>query len=157
MREPIFLFLVVLIAISALGGVEPDAINFTAVDINGNKITLSDFKNKVVILDFWATWCLPCRQEIPNLVDIKNTFRNKNFEIISIDGFERNGDDKAVQFVKENKMDWIHIIDKTVGGDLANKYEVRNIPRIFVIKDGKIVSSNLRGDDLKKKIGQLLR
>lgn len=133
-----------------------NAIDFTAVDINGKNVKLSDFKGKVVLLDFWATWCPPCRKEIPNLIDIKRSFKGKNFEIISIDGFERGDDSRAVEFVKQHKMNWVHIIDKRKGGQIAKQYNVMYIPTMYVIKDGKIVASNLRGEALKNKIKELV-
>jgi thiol-disulfide isomerase/thioredoxin len=130
-------------------------IDFNAVDINGNKIKLSEYKDKVVVLDFWATWCPPCRREIPNLVDIKNTFKNKPFEIISI-ALERGSVEAAIEFVKEYKMNWVHIIDKEVGRKLADDYKIMYIPTMYVIKGGKIVATGLRGHELKSKLNQLL-
>jgi thiol-disulfide isomerase/thioredoxin len=157
MKKLVFHIIMMIIAVTVVNAAEQSIINFTATDIDGRKITLSDFNNKVVILDFWATWCPPCRQEIPNLIDIKNTYKNKNFEIISVDGFERNSDDAAVKFVKENKMNWIHIIDRKVGSDLADKYKIQYIPTMYLIKNGKIVATGLRGEELKKKVGELLQ
>lgn len=133
-----------------------DAINFTAVDISGENIELFAYKDKVVLLDFWATWCGPCRREIPNLIDIKNTFKNLPFEIISI-ALERGNIDYARLFVKDQKMDWIHIIDLTTGKQIAEKYHIMYIPSIFLIKNGKILASDLRGEELKEKIKQLLQ
>ncbi len=158
MKKLMFPILLVVLVVPFLlaQSVGSNAIDFTAVDINGKNIRLSDFNNKVVVLDFWATWCPPCRKEIPNLIDIKKTFKNKNFEIISIDGFERNSDAEAVKFVRDNGMDWIHIVNKTIGGDIANKYQIQYIPTMFILKKGKIVAVGLRGEELKKKIQELL-
>jgi len=132
-----------------------EAIDFSAVDMNGKKINLSDYNDKVVILDFWATWCGPCRREIPNLIDIKNTYKNKDFEIISI-ALERGSEEKVIQFVKNNNMNWVHIVDKETAGQLAQKYGIRYIPSMFIIKDGKVVATGLRGQQLKDKINQLI-
>jgi len=132
-----------------------NAIDFTAVDINGNNIKLSDYHDNVVILDFWATWCGPCRREIPHLIDIKNTFKDKKFEIISI-ALERGSEDAAIQFVKQKKMNWIHIVNKKITTQLAQKYQIKFIPTMFIIQKGKIIATGLRGQALKNKIQQLV-
>ena len=155
--SPLVLIMVslLLLPVSGTGTRDQEAIDFTAVDIAGNKIKLSDFNDRVVVLDFWATWCGPCRREIPNLIDIKNTFKNKKFEIISI-ALERGSEEAAIRFVKENRMNWVHIVDKQHAVSLAEKYQVMYIPSMFVIKNGKILASDLRGDELKNKIKELV-
>lgn len=138
-------------------GAGDSIIDFTAVDIEGKEVTLSDYNDRVILLDFWATWCGPCKREIPHLIDLKNKFDNpKKFEIISVNGFERRGDDAAKQFVKKNKMDWVHIIDRKVGYEISEKYKVQFIPTMLVIDKGKIVASGLRGEKLKAKIKELV-
>jgi thiol-disulfide isomerase/thioredoxin len=155
MKKLISLLLLIIFVAAGLNAQSYDIIDFSANDINGNKIKLSDYNNKVVILDFWATWCGPCRREIPNLIDIKNTFKNKKFEIISI-ALERGSSEKAVRFVKENNMNWVHIVNKEQTLELARKYQIRYIPTMYVIKNGKIVAAGLSGAALKRKIKELL-
>ena len=155
MRKLIFLSILIIFVVSGLKARTYDIIDFTADDLKGNKIKLSDYNDKVVILDFWATWCRPCREEIPNLVDIKNTFKNKKFEIVSI-ALERGSGEKAVKFVKENKMNWIHITNREQTMELARKYQIRYIPTMYVIKNGKIVAAGLTGAALKRKIKELI-
>ena len=159
MKKVVFQIILLVVFVSQLIGlsVGSDAIDFNAKDISGNEIKLSDFNDKVVLLDFWATWCSPCRREIPNLKDIKKTFKNKDFEIISIDGFERRSDESAIKFVKEHKMDWVHVIDKNVGFEIAKKYNVEYLPTMYIIKKGKIVATGLRGEQLKSKLSELLK
>jgi thiol-disulfide isomerase/thioredoxin len=152
----VFAALVISLGLSPLSAQSYDIIDFEAKDINGKTIKLSDFNDKVVVLDFWATWCPPCRKEIPHLVDIKNTFKGKDFEIISVDGFERGSTDAALKFIKENRMNWIHVLDKKKGREIAQKYHVQAIPTMYIIKNGKIVASGLRGKALKDKIKELV-
>ncbi|MCP5108018.1 MAG: TlpA family protein disulfide reductase, partial [bacterium] len=124
-------------------------------DIAGNKVNLYGYKDKVVLLDFWATWCGPCRKEIPTLVDIKKTYGDAGFEIVSI-ALERGNDAGAKKFVKENKMNWVHIINEKTGREIAQKYEIQYIPTMYLIKNGKILATGLRGEALKTKIKELL-
>jgi len=133
------------------------AIDFEAVDISGKKIKLSEFKGKVVILDFWATWCPPCIKEIPHLKKLYSTYKDEDFEIVSI-ALERKPREYALNFVKENKMNWVHVIDKDKGREIATEYKIRYIPTMYVIdKNGEIDASGLRGEKLGQKIAELLK
>lgn len=130
--------------------------DFSVKDISGRDVTLSDLKGKVVLLDFWATWCPPCRVEIPNLLEIYRQFKNKNFVMISV-SLDRNLQ-AARKFVKEKEMNWVHIIDLKAGLEIATLYQVEYIPSTFVIgSKGKIEARQLRGDELKSKIAALLK
>ena len=155
MKKFILIITILIIPVFAAAQVS-EPVNFTADDIKGNTIELDEYKGKVVILDFWATWCPPCRKEIPNLKEIYKTHKGNDFEIISI-ALERKPKEFALNFIKEWKMDWVHIIDNVKGREIAQKYKIRYIPTMYVIdKKGKIVSDRLRGEQLKKKIGELL-
>ena len=137
--------------------------NFTLPDINNNSISLSDFRNKIVLIDFWASWCKPCRIENPKLVKLYNQYSNQNFEIISIslDGTSRQKDPKnawikAIQ--DDNLSKWIHLSElngwKTYVREL---YNFNSIPyTILVDGSGKIVGKNLKGLELERKIKQLI-
>ncbi|MEN8153762.1 MAG: TlpA disulfide reductase family protein [Acidobacteriota bacterium] len=155
MKKILLIIILIIIPIFVSAQVS-EPVNFSAGDIKGNTIELDEYKGKVVILDFWATWCPPCRREIPNLKEIYKTHKNDKFEIISI-ALERKPKDFAINFVKEWKMDWVHIIDMQKGREIAKKYKIMYIPTMYIInKKGEIVASGLRGEQLKKKIGELL-
>jgi len=136
-----------------IGGTAPD---FSARDSAGLEVTLSGLKGKVVLLDFWATWCPPCRVEVPHLIDIQRKFSGKNFVLLSV-SLDRDLQ-AARKFVADKEMDWVHIIDWEAGRAIAEKYQVSYIPSTFVInRMGKIAASQLRGNELKVKIAELLK
>jgi peroxiredoxin len=151
----VFVFLATAVSCRAqgIGGTAPD---FSAKDIAGLDVTLSGLKGKVVLLDFWATWCPPCRVEVPHLIDIQRKFANRNFVLLSI-SLDRDLQ-AARKFVADKEMDWVHIIDWEAGRAIAEKYAVSYIPSTFVInRQGKIAASQLRGNALKDKIEELLK
>jgi len=138
----------------AQAGEEPP--DFSAKDVSGRSVKLSELKGKVVLLDFWATWCPPCRVEIPNLLGIFRNFKDKDFVMISI---SLDRDLQAARlFVKDKKMDWLQIIDLEAGQAIAALYQVEYIPSTFIInRRGKIEASHLLGGELKNKIAALLK
>ncbi len=121
------------------GNPSPD---FTAYDINGKEYHLSDFKGKNVYIDLWATWCAPCRMEIPYLEKLKKDYEGKNIEFISIDVY----DDKAKweKMVKSGKITGVQLIIPDRNAEFLKIYDVRGIPRfIFIDKEGKIINQNV--------------
>jgi len=132
------------------------ALDFSAKDIAGQVVKLSELKGKVVLLDFWATWCPPCRVEIPNLLEIHRKFKDKKFVLLSV-SLDRDLQ-AARKFIADKEMGWVHIADLAAGREISGKYQVEYIPSTFIInRQGKIESSQLRGNDLKDKIADLLR
>ncbi len=130
-------------------------IAFTALD--GRKVDLAAMKGKVVLVDFWATWCGPCVAELPNVKKAYEAHHEKGFEIVAISLDE---DKKALEkFIKDEKLPWPQAFDgKGWGSDLAQKFGIQSIPATFLIgKDGKVAAANLRGDELEKKVAELVK
>lgn len=129
-------------------------ISFTAID--GTEIDTTQMKDKVVLVDFWATWCGPCVAEMPNVISAYNEYKDKGFEVIGISLDQDKG--ALEQFIEQRGMEWPQYFDgKGWENELSNEFGIRSIPATFLLgKDGKIVASNLRGDQLEQKLAELL-
>jgi peroxiredoxin len=132
------------------------AANFTQNDVNGKPISLSSFRGKYVLVDFWASWCGPCRIENPNVVNAYNAFKAKGLEILGVS----LDDDKAAWLaaIKKDKLDWTQVSDlKGWQNEVAKQYKIQSIPASFLLdKEGKIIATNLRGSELVNKLKELM-
>lgn len=129
----------------------------TQFDLEGNPYSLQDLRGKFVLVDFWASWCPPCREENPKLVAIYQDFKDKNFEILGV-SFDR--DMKAwKKAIDDDKLTWKHISDiQHWNNGAAGVYGIKAIPQnVLVNPEGIIVARNLHGDDLRKKLEEILK
>jgi peroxiredoxin len=130
--------------------------DFTMNDTLGNPVSLSSFKGQVVLVDFWASWCGPCRAENPNVVAAYKKFNSKGFTVfgVSLD----DNKEKWMEAIAKDGLTWKHVSDLVGWSNAAAKqYGVMSIPASFLLdKEGKIVASNLRGEDLMKKLEEVL-
>ncbi len=133
------------------------ALDFTQNDENENPIKLSDFRGKYVLLDFWASWCGPCRAENPNLVKAYEKYHDKGFDILSVSLDTKK--DAWVKAIKQENLPWIHVSDlKGFKNGAAVLYEVHTIPANFLIDpNGKIITTNLRGYKLGEELSKIFK
>jgi peroxiredoxin len=140
---------------TAIGVVAPD---FTQNDVNGVPITLSSFRGKYVLIDFWASWCGPCRQENPSVVKAYNKYKDKNFTILGVSLDKDSGKDAWLAAIRNDGLTWTQVSDlKFWSNEAAKLYYVTSIPANFLIDpNGKIIARNLRGVDLENKLEEVL-
>jgi peroxiredoxin len=135
--------------------------DFTLKDTSDMAVTLSSFRGKYVLLDFWASWCMPCRAENPNIVRAFQKFKGKDFVIVSV-SMDRAGDKvKWLSAIRKDGLNipgWVHISDLQYwSSPIVKLYGIYGIPANFLLnKEGKIIDKDLRGDLLEKKLEEIL-
>lgn len=139
-----------------LVGIGKQAQDFTANDINGKPVSLSSYRGKYVFLDFWASWCHPCRDENPTVTKAYHNFKDKGLNMLSV---SLDGNREAwLKAVQQDKLEWPQVSNlKAFKDDVAVKYAITSIPKNFLIDpDGKIIAMDLRGPALEEKLAEVL-
>jgi len=138
-----------------IGGNAP---NFSAPTPDGDMLSLNDVLGKYTIIDFWASWCRPCRRENPNVVKVYNKYHDKGLNIIGVSLDKEGQKDRWVKAIEDDKLTWHHVSNLKFWSDpIAKSYNVRSIPATFLLdENGNIIAKNLRGNALETKIASLL-
>ncbi|TCC96861.1 TlpA disulfide reductase family protein [Pedobacter psychroterrae] len=140
---------------TSIGAIAPF---FTQNDVNDKPVSLKDYRGKYVLIDFWASWCGPCRAENPNLVKAYNQFKDKNFTVLGVSLDMPGKKDDWMAAIKKDGLVWTQVSDlKFFENDVARQYNIKSIPQNYLIDpSGKIIAKNLRGEELSKKLAALL-
>lgn len=141
-------------AATAVGVKAPE---FSGPTPDGKTLALKDVLGKVTLIDFWASWCNPCRAENPNLVKVYKKYHDQGFNIIQVSLDKTK--EKWVTAIKDDQLDWLHVSNLKFWQDpIARKYNIRSIPAAFLLdENGVIIARDLRGDDLEKKVAEALQ
>jgi peroxiredoxin len=142
--------------ITGIGKLAPD---FTQNDTLGNPVALKSFRGKYLLIDFWASWCGPCRKENPNVVKAFNKYKDKGFTILGVSLDQPNAKDRWMKAIHDDQLTWTQVSDLQYWKNaVAVQYGVQAIPQNFLLdREGKIVAKNLRGEALDKKLDELLK
>ncbi|MNI09987.1 Thiol-disulfide oxidoreductase ResA [compost metagenome] len=135
--------------------VNQQAPDFTLTDAQGKPVKLSDFKGKYVLLDFWASWCAPCRREMPFLKAAYEKYNAQNFTILSVSMDTET--EKWRKALDDEKMPWTQLLDDSKQ-QTSTLYSVQFIPTNFLIDPaGKVIAFGLYGEDVSKQLGSMLK
>ncbi len=139
-----------------VGAIAPD---FTQNDTEGNPVKLSSFRGKYVLVDFWASWCGPCRAENPNVVNAFNQYKDKGFTVLGVSLDDEKGKQRWLDAIKKDGLTWTQVSDlKYWNNEVSKSYGISSIPQnVLIDPNGVIVGKNLRGKALLDKLAEILK
>lgn len=130
--------------------------NFIQNDRHGNPVSLKDFAGKYILLDFWASWCLPCREENPNLIEAYQKYKSRNFKIISISIDTQKDKDKWLKAIEEDKLPWLQLSDLKKQNEAAKVYGITTIPaNVLIDPSGKVIAKDIKGKELHRFLASI--
>ena len=146
------------IRIDSLTGIGRTALDFTQTDTAGHDLALRDFRGKYVLVDFWASWCVPCRKENPNVLAAYNQYRHQNFTVLGVSLDQPGAKDKWLKAIHDDHLAWTQVSDlKWWSNAIAKQYDIQSIPsNLLIDPQGKIVAKDLHGDELQKELTKVL-
>ncbi|MNK03732.1 Thiol-disulfide oxidoreductase ResA [compost metagenome] len=142
---------------TAVGRMAPE---FAQMNTENKAVKLSDYRGKYVLVDFWASWCGPCRAENPKVLKAYNAFKDKNFTVLGVSVDQERDREKWLKAIKDDGMPWMQLVDPNHDDPkgAGNLYAIKAIPSNFLIDpQGKIIAKNLRGDALEKKLAEVIK
>ena len=139
-------------------GIGRMAMDFTQNDTLGRPVTLSSLRGKYLLVDFWASWCGPCRAENPNVVKVFQKYKDRNFHIIGVSLDRPGQQEKWMKAIHDDKLEWTHVSDLQFwNNEVAKQYGINAIPQNLLLDpEGKIIAKNLRGEELEAKLGEAI-